>query len=102
MLSLNLFNKNIEVFSLPSGLYKDLLVRSIENSYTTFSLEHNYSLVIEEYKKAPEEFLITCEIDRDALYPLPYVHNDVQYDPDELSFRDLDARKFVMDIRGIY
>ena len=102
MLSLNLFNKNTEIFSLPSGLYKDLLVRSIENSYTTFSLEHNYNLVVEAYKKAPEEFLAACGIDKDALYPLPYAHNDVEYDPDGLSFQDLDARKFVMDIRGIY
>jgi hypothetical protein len=102
MLSLNLFNKKVEVFSLPSSLYKDLLVRSIENSYTTFSLEHNYSLVVEEYKKAPEEFLVNCGIDRDTLYPLPYTHNDVEYNPNELSFQDLDARKFVMDIRGIY
>jgi hypothetical protein len=102
MLSLNLFNRKTEIFSLPSKLYKDLLVRSIENSYTTFSLEHNYNLVIEQYKKAPEEFLIACGIDRDSLYPLPYAHNDVDYNPDELSFQDLDARKFVMDIRGIY
>ena len=102
MLSLNLFNKNVEIFSLPSGLYKDLLVRSLENSYTTFSLEHNYNLVIEKYKKAPEEFLISCGIDRNNLYPLPYAHNDVDYNPNELSFQDLDARKFVMDIRGIY
>ena len=102
MLSLNLFNKNTEIFSLPSGLYKDLLVRSMENSYTTLSLEHNYNLVIEEYKKAPEEFLVACGIGRDSLYPLPYAHNDVEYNPDGLSFQDLDARKFVMDIRGIY
>jgi hypothetical protein len=102
MISLNLFNKKIDIFSLPSTIYKDLMVRSIENSYTTFSLEHNYNLVIEEYKKAPEEFLISCGIDRDSLYPLPYGHNDVEYNPSQLSFQDLDARKFVMDIRGIY
>jgi hypothetical protein len=102
MLSLNLFNKNIEIFSLPSGLYRDMLVRSIENSYTTFSLEHNYNLVIEEYKKAPEEFLTVCGIDRNSLCPLPYAHNDVEYNPEQLSFQDLDSRKFVMDIRGIY
>ena len=102
ILSLNLFNRKTEIFSLPSNLYRDLLVRSIENSYTVFSLEHNYNLVIEQYKKAPEEFLIACGIDRNSLYPLPYAHNDVDYNPDELSFQDLDARKFVMDIRGIY
>jgi hypothetical protein len=102
MISLNLFNKNIEVFSFPSAIYKDLKIRSMENSYTAFSLEHNYNLVIEEYKKAPEDFLISCGIDRDSLYPLPYAHNDVEYRPYQLSFQDLDARKFVMDIRGIY
>jgi hypothetical protein len=100
-LSLNLFNNKIEIFSGPSNLYEDLGLRTIENSYTTFSIEHNYNLLIEKYLKAPQKFLDFHGIDRNNLNKLPYNSNDVLYNPTSLSYSDLDARKFLMEIKGI-
>jgi hypothetical protein len=100
-LSLNLFNNKIEIFSGPSNLYEDLGLRTIENNYTTFSIEHNYNLLIEKYLEASQEFLDLHGIDRNNLNKLPYNSNDVLYNPGLLRYGDLDARKFLMEIKEI-
>ena len=100
-LSLNLFNNKIEIFSGPSNLYEDLGLRTIENSYTTFSIEHNYNLLIEKYLEAPQEFLDLHGINKNNLNKLPYNSNDVLYNPSSLNYHDLDARKFLMEIKEI-
>jgi hypothetical protein len=100
-LSLNLFKKKIKIYSAPSDFYQDLGVRTFENLYTTFSLEHNYNLVIDSLINAPEEFLQLINLKRDNLYKLPYDKNDVSYNPDIFDYQDLDGRKFIDITRQI-
>jgi hypothetical protein len=99
--SLNLFNKNIDIYSAPTGTYTDLQVKNLETEYVPFSLEHNYNSVINSYKQASENFLNFHNIPRDSLFFLPYDSNDVEYNPDLLDFQELDSRKFLFDIKGI-
>ena len=100
-LSLNLFKKGVKIYSAPSDLYQDLGVRTFENLYTTFSLEHNYNLVIDSLINAPEEFLQLINLKKDNLCKLPYDKNDVTYNPDTFAYQDIDGRKFIDITRGI-
>jgi hypothetical protein len=100
-LSLNLFKKRIKIYSAPSDFYQDLGVRTFENLYTTFSLEHNYNLVIDSLINAPEEFLQLINLNRNNLYRLPYNKDDVSYNPDIFDYQDIDGRKFINITRGI-
>jgi hypothetical protein len=101
MLSLNLFNKEIDIFSGPSNLYEDLLLRTIETEYATFSIEHGYNEAIECLTKNSSEFLKFHGIESSSLNKLPYNPDDVLYNPGLLSYQDLDARKFLMEIKQI-
>jgi hypothetical protein len=102
MLSLNLFYKKVEIFSAPSNFYEDFGLRTIENKYTTFSLEHNYNDVIENYINAPAEYLEMHKIDREVLTRLPYDPNDVAYNPYLLDFQHVDASKFITNPKSIF
>jgi hypothetical protein len=102
MLSLNLFYKKVEIFSAPSNFYEDFGLRTVENKYTTFSLEHNYNDVIERYINAPAEYLEMHKIDREVLAKLPYDPNDVAYNPYLLDFQHVDARKFITNPKSIF
>jgi hypothetical protein len=101
LLSLNLFKNNINIFSGPSNFYEDLKQRTFENKYTTFSLEHNYNLVVQEYDSAPEEFLNLLGLERFSLKKLPYDPNDVSYNPYLLEFQGINASKFILNIKNI-
>jgi hypothetical protein len=101
ILSLNLYNKKIKIISGPSNLYEDLRVRSIDNSYTTFSIEHGYNIAIEKYLTADPEFLKFHGIRPEDLNKLPYNTDDVSYHPYQLSFQDMDSRKFLLPIKEI-
>jgi hypothetical protein len=102
LMSLFLYNNKIKVFSAPSKFYEDLELRTITEKYVPFSLNHNYNLAIKEYKKAPEDFLSFTGIKSDELFELPYQTNDVSYDPSNLFYQDIDARKFLEGIKGIF
>ena len=101
MLSLNFFNKKIDIFSGPSNLYEDLLLRTIETEYAPFSIEHGYNEVIECLTKNSFKFLKFHGIESSSLNKLPYNPNDVSYNPNLLIYQDLDARKFLMEIKQI-
>jgi hypothetical protein len=101
LLSLNLFNSKVDIFSAPSGWYVDLGLRTRENKYTTFSLEHNYNSVIDTYFNAPADFLKINKINRDELTKLPYDPNDVAYNPYLLDSQHEDASKFLKNPKSI-
>jgi hypothetical protein len=100
-LSLNLFNSQVEIFSAPTSTYEDAKIRTIENKYVPFSLEHNYNSVIDLYDNAPENFLKSIGIEKGSLHKLPYTKDDVSYHPYRLEFQELDARKFIMNVKEI-
>jgi hypothetical protein len=101
MLSLNLFNKKIKIFSCPSDFYKDLGARTIENSYVPFSLEHGYNEVMDSYLDADSEFLEFHNINAENINRLPYNPDDVLYHPYQLKFQEVDARKFLLSVKEI-
>jgi hypothetical protein len=100
--SLALFKTGVKIFSAPSDFYTDLLARTLENKYTIFSLDHNYNLVVDELKKAPKEFLAHYGLNAETIHRLPYENNDVSYSHTSLSFHDIDSRKFIDPVNGIF
>ena len=102
-----------DIYSIPKGVYKDLGYRSIENTYHTFSAEHNYNIVVgllrginlDDYKisrDAVNDFLSFHSINPENLKYLPYQTNDVSYDPYNLQMHDVDARRFVAGTKAVY
>jgi hypothetical protein len=100
--SLALFKTGVKVFSAPSDFYIDLSARTLENKYTIFSLDHNYNLVVDELKKAPKEFLGFYGVNAETIKRLPYETNDVSYSHTSLSFHNVDSRKFIDPVNGIF
>ena len=112
-LTVSFLSKGKEIYTMPSSLYKDSGYRSIEKNYHTFSLEHNYNLVVDilkgnggEYfrisQTAIKRFLSFHGIDASKIYPLPYQTNDVNYDPYDLKMHDVDSRRFLSVVKAVY
>jgi hypothetical protein len=100
--ALRLFKAGKKIFSAPSDFYENLNLNTIESLYTPFSKDHgNYSF-IKELKNSSKIFLEFHGINSDNLFFLPYATDDVKYDPERLNFQDIDARKFIEDIRAIF
>lgn len=100
--SLRLFKANKKIFSAPSSFYINLKLNTIETLYTPFSKDHGNHNFIKELKNSSKSFLEFHGINSDELFFLPYAVDDVKYDPERLSFQDIDARKFIEDIRSIF
>lgn len=99
--SLRLYKAKNKIYSAPSNFYLDLKLKTLESLYTPFSKEHGNHKFIRELKNAPKDFLEFHGIKSDNLYFLPYATDDVEYNPARLDFQDLDARKFIEDIKTI-
>lgn len=112
-LSLAFLSAGYDILSVPNEIYEDSLARSVENTYHTFSAEHNYNIVIDlingtstkEYKisqSALYRFLEFHGIDPVPLKKLPYQTNDVNYDPYTLKIHGVDARRFISGTKAVY
>ena len=112
-LSLVFLSAGHSIMSIPSQMYTDSKERSIENMYHTFSLEHNYNVVIDllncknisRYKiteSAVKSFLSFHKIDISKIHRLPYNADDVLYDPYDLKMHKIDARRFLTGTKAIY
>lgn len=102
-LTMTIWELDYSICSVPSGLYSDLKVRTIESLYTPYSIEHNYNIVLNRMKRPSAAKMCHFHgISPKKLYPLPYETNDVAYDPTDLKFNEVDARKFVAITKAIY
>lgn len=112
-LSLAFLSAGYSIISVPSQMYSDSKERSVENTYHTFSLEHNYNIVVDlikgkdihKYKITSgglKEFLSFHQIDAANIHHLPYNSNDVLYDPYDLQMHKIDARRFITGTKAIY
>lgn len=112
-LSIAFLSAGYDIMSLPTKMYKDNLTRSVENTYHTFSLEHNYNTVVdilkgvglEKYKMSVNgvrAFLDFHGISSDSVHPLPYQTNDVSYDPYMLEMHKVNAIRFVAGTKAVY
>lgn len=96
MLSINLMDSEIDIYSAPGDLYVDLGTRSIENLYTTFSKYHNFNNVYKVIASGKaDNFLKYHNLDKDYYQPAPDLINDVEYNVHENNFFTASAKKFV-------
>jgi hypothetical protein len=113
MLSLDFFRSGKDIFSSTAGTYKDLKQRVLEKAYLPFSKEHNYNRVVEAltgnsrdrdngFIRTRDSFLEFHDLLGLDIVNLPYQTNDVDYNPDNLAFQDIDARKFISNVKTIY
>jgi len=111
--TLSLMSQGYDIYSAPSYVYTDSYYRSIENTYHTFSAEHNYNIVVdlmhkkdlEKYKiseNAVDEFFAFHNISADSIKRLPYINNDVNYNPYNLEMHEVDARRFIAGTKAVY
>lgn len=113
ILSIDLFRSGSDIYSADYNLYEDIKDRSLEKRYVPFSKEHNYNKAVEiingdtvgsdiTFKRTREQFFDFHGISGAQISKLPYQTDDVLYDPNGLAFQDVDARKFISNVKAIY
>lgn len=102
MLSLEFFLAKKDIYQAPTRIYEDINLRTLDNLYVPFSKDHCYNLVVESINSRGSEFLAYHNLGGLRLAPLPYQTNDVSYNPYNLEFQDIDARKFISKTKAIY
>lgn len=111
--TLAFMSNGLDIFSCPDHICIDTMYRSIENTYHTFSSEHNYNIVVDILNKIDNEkyrisddaidrFATFHNIDPAKIRRLPYQTNDVLYDPYALKMHKVDARRFVAGTKAVY
>lgn len=100
ILSINAFCNGIDIYSLPTGFYEDLQVRSVENMYTPFSIQHGYNKFVDLIKngnsgniRTVDDFVRYHRIEVSNINRLPFERNDVLYDA-EKALHDDKGEKF--------
>jgi hypothetical protein len=107
-LSVEYFTRGYDIYSCPTNIYSVDAENSIEKLYCPFSNKHGYNDVIELLKtggnkftslenrnRSIKDFEIFHGIDFKNINKLPYVTDDVKYDPMQLKFNAVDARRFI-------
>lgn len=115
LLSLLFYINNINIFAAPTHIYGLIGENALETYYAPFSLNHNYNEVIRifknynnkysdysYYKDKIKNFSDYHNFDFSSLFPLPFLTNDVEYNPENLNFNKVDARKFVARTKAIH
>lgn len=115
VLSILYFVNNIKMYACPDNFYNKDKVNTIEELYTTFSKYHNYNEMIDLFKKQKNKyedidkplmgdipsFFRMHKINLDNLNHIPFLLNDVEYDPDQSLYTDVDSKKFMTKINYI-
>ena len=114
VLSVSAFCHGIDVVSLPSESFTKIADDTVGVLYTPFSIKHNYNDAISllktginkysnltNLKRTVQEFASLHSLSTDTLKPLPFLEDDVQYDPHNNSFDKIDSRKFMTKIHYI-
>jgi len=103
-LSLDIFKKQIDLWSPPSDIIDDIQeFRPLEELYVPFSLEHKYNSVVESLKSEIGKAWGTCVgIDTDLIKPIFYQQDDVPYDPYDLKIVDVGGERFIGSVKAIY
>jgi hypothetical protein len=111
LLSLRLFRSGVDVWSAPTNTYIDTQSRTIENLYVPYSKYHNYNEAMASIRftigqpnepRTTDQFMEFHRIDFNNLKKIPFQYQDVEYDPNDLAFQQVDARKFAAVTKAIY
>ncbi len=115
VMSLELFTSGVDIFSAPSRMYSEIGKNSLDNLYVPFSLNHNYNSAIDMLqtgnnifgsvigrRRSYDDFNNKHENIFNKLSKLPFQTNDVEYDPMDLNFNTVDARRFVARTKAIH
>jgi len=114
VLSASAFCHGLDVISLPSGSFTKIFNETVGVLYTPFSVKHNYNEAINLIKTGSNRFVNLNNLERtvrdfasfhsisvDRIKPLPFLQDDVQYDPHQTPFDKIDSRKFMTKIHYI-
>lgn len=114
-LSVKIFTSGTDIYSTPSDYYGKISDSLIGQIYVPFSLTHNYNQAIKllktglnsfeninGLKRSVKDFNIFHDNVFQSLNSLPFHTNDVEYDPQALSFNKVDARRFLGNTRAIH
>lgn len=113
-ISLIAYSSGIEVYSAPSELYKKYNNTKIIDMYVPFSLNHNYNEVVSLLLTGKNKFQTLKNIDsisnfenfhgikfKEAINPLPFIDNDVEYDQYASHFGRMGGKKFVEKVTKV-
>ena len=113
-LSVSAFCHGLDVISLPSGSFIKIANDTVGNLYTPFSVKHNYNDAINliktganryanlnNLKRTVQDFASFHLLSVDRLKSLPFLEDDVLYDPHQNAFDKIDSRKFMTKIHYI-
>lgn len=114
-LSLNIFTAGTNIYCAPSEMFTKVGKPTIEELYAPFSINHNYNEVVEllhhgsnsfidlrSKVRSVKDFAKFHDIDFLNLKKLPFQTNDVAYDPADMNFNSVDARRFVARTKAIH
>ena len=114
-LSVKIFTKGVDIYSAPSNYYKKVSENLIGEIYVPFSLNHNYNEAISLLQNGSNSFENINGLERSVedfnifhgnifqhLNNLPFHTNDVEYDPQALSFNKVDARRYLGNTKAIH
>ena len=113
-MSIDLFTRGINVHACPSSFYSLVGSPTIETLYTPFSINHNYREAIRLCQtgsntfynfnnrlRSLDDFYEAISFNFESIEQLPFVQDDVLYNPHKLNFNKVDARKFIDRTRKI-
>ena len=113
--SLSIFTSGNDIYCSPSNTFSKVGTSTIENLYVPFSINHNYNEVLDlliggsnsfvdlsNKSRSVSEFCNFHGIDLSKINKLPFQTNDVNYDPADMNFNSVDARRFVARTKAIH
>jgi hypothetical protein len=114
-MSIELFTNGCDIFAAPSSTYTQIGKNNLEELYVPFSLNHNYNSAIDLLQsgnsifssvdgrvRSFQDFSLFHNDIFKLLFRLPFQTNDVEYDPMDLNFNSVDARRFVAKTKAIH
>lgn len=115
LLSLLMYSNNIKIYSSPSVFSESLGTNSLEHLYVPFSKNHKYNealmflqkgnnklLKTQISKEVLENFYNFHNFNFNELLPLPFIDDDVSYNPNQLNFLSVNGKKFTEKTRAIH
>jgi len=115
VLSLDIFTSGNSIYCSPSNIFTKVGVSTIEDLYVPFSINHNYNEAVDllvhgsnsfidlsNKIRSTSEFCNFHGIDVSKINKLPFQTNDVSYDPADMNFNSVDARRFVARTKAIH